>query len=102
MFYNLAFEFFSFMISSCAFMVVLAGNPVHAVLYLVLVFMFSSWLLLLSGGFFMGALLMQIYAGAVAVLFLFCVMMLTPFSGSDLLLLKRQSSIEFFFYMFRG
>ncbi|GGL61845.1 NADH-quinone oxidoreductase subunit J [Wenxinia marina] len=57
-------------------MTVLARNPVHSVLWLILAFISSAGLFILMGAEFLAMLLMIVYVGAVAVLFLFVVMML--------------------------
>jgi len=57
-------------------MCVLSLNPVHSVLYLVLVFVTTAVLLISLGAEFLGILLIIVYVGAIAVLFLFVVMML--------------------------
>lgn len=57
-------------------MVVSARNPVHAVLYLILAFFNAAGLFLLAGAEFLAFMLIIVYVGAVAVLFLFVVMML--------------------------
>jgi NADH-quinone oxidoreductase subunit J len=59
-----------------AFMVISAKNPVHSVLFLILVFFNSAGLFLLTGAEFLAMILLVVYIGAVAVLFLFVVMML--------------------------
>lgn len=59
-------------------MVISTRNPVHSVLYLVLVFGNMAGLLLLLEVEFIGMILLVVYVGAVAVLFLFVVMMLVP------------------------
>ena len=59
-------------------LVVASSNAVHSVLYLVLVFCNSAGLLILQEVEFIGLLLLIVYVGAVAVLFLFVVMMLIP------------------------
>jgi len=56
--------------------VVFARNPVHAVLWLILAFLASAGLFVLQGAEFVAMLLVIVYVGAVAVLFLFVVMML--------------------------
>jgi NADH-quinone oxidoreductase subunit J len=56
--------------------VILARNPVHAVLYLILTFFNAAGLFILLGAEFLAMLLVIVYVGAVAVLFLFVVMML--------------------------
>src|SRR3546814_9169574 len=55
---------------------ILARNPVHSVLWLILAFFNAAGLFLLLGAEFLAALLVIVYVGAVAVLFLFVVMML--------------------------
>ncbi|KCZ94356.1 NADH-quinone oxidoreductase subunit J [Hyphomonas johnsonii] len=59
-----------------AVMVIAARNPVHSVLFLILTFFTSAGLLVLIGAEFIAMLLVVVYVGAVAVLFLFVVMML--------------------------
>lgn len=59
-----------------AVMVISARNPVHSVLFLILAFFSSAGLLILIGAELLGMLLVIVYVGAVAVLFLFVVMML--------------------------
>ena len=59
-----------------ALMVIMARNPVHSVLWLILAFFSSAGLLVLIGAEFLAMLLVVVYVGAVAVLFLFVVMML--------------------------
>src|SRR5690348_17757102 len=59
-----------------AFAVISARNPVHSVLFLILTFFTSAGLFVLMGAEFLAMLLIVVYVGAVAVLFLFVVMML--------------------------
>ena len=59
-----------------AFMVVAARNPVRAVLFLILTFFSAAGLFVMLGAEFLAMLLVIVYVGAVAVLFLFVVMML--------------------------
>ena len=59
-----------------ALFVVLSRNPVHSVLWLILTFFGSSGLFILLGAEFLALILMIVYVGAVAVLFMFVVMML--------------------------
>lgn len=70
------FYLFSFVLISSAIMVVAARNPVHAVLFLILSFFNAAGLFLLLGAEFVAFILVIVYVGAVAVLFLFVVMML--------------------------
>ena len=67
--------FFS-IILTCSVLVILIPNPIHSVLFLVLVFCNSTALLLLYGIEFLSIMLIIIYVGAIAILFLFVVMML--------------------------
>jgi NADH-quinone oxidoreductase subunit J len=73
-----AFAFYLFAVSVVAsgLMVVLSRNPVHSVLWLILAFLSSAGLFVLLGAEFVAMLLVIVYVGAVAVLFLFVVMML--------------------------
>lgn len=70
------FYLFAFVAVASAFMVISAKNPVHSVLYLILTFFNAAALFLLTGAEFLGMILLVVYVGAVAVLFLFVVMML--------------------------
>ncbi len=74
----MVFAFYLFAITAVAagLMVVLARNPVHSVLWLILAFLSSAGLFVLLGAEFVAMLLVIVYVGAVAVLFLFVVMML--------------------------
>ncbi|MDO5613203.1 MAG: NADH-quinone oxidoreductase subunit J [Paracoccus sp. (in: a-proteobacteria)] len=74
----MTFAFYLFAICVCVsgFMVVMARNPVHSVLWLILAFCAASGLFVLQGAEFVAMLLIIVYVGAVAVLFLFVVMML--------------------------
>jgi NADH-quinone oxidoreductase subunit J len=71
-----AFYILSAIAIASAFMVVVARNPVHSVLFLILTFFTSAGLFVLLGAEFLAMLLIVVYVGAVAVLFLFVVMML--------------------------
>lgn len=73
---TLLFYIFSFMVLGSALMVVSARNPVHSVLFLILAFFNAAGLFVLLGAEFVAMLLVIVYVGAVAVLFLFIVMML--------------------------
>ena len=74
----LPFFFYTFAIISVisSFMVIFAKNPVHSVLFLILTFFNATGLFVLMGAEFLAMLLLIVYVGAVAVLFLFVVMML--------------------------
>lgn len=70
------FYLFSGVTIASAFMVVSSRNPVHSVLFLILAFVNAAGLFMLLGAEFLAMLLIVVYVGAVAVLFLFVVMML--------------------------
>jgi NADH-quinone oxidoreductase subunit J len=70
------FYLFAAICIASAFMVIAAKNPVHSVLFLILAFVNASGLFVLLGAEFLAMILIIVYVGAVAVLFLFVVMML--------------------------
>ncbi len=72
----IAFYLFATVTIAAAAMVILARNPVHSVMWLILAFFNAAGLMLLAGAEFIAMLLVIVYVGAVAVLFLFVVMML--------------------------
>ena len=72
----LFFYLFAILSVSSGAMVIIARNPVHAVLFLILAFFNGAGLFILLGAEFLAMLLIIVYVGAVAVLFLFVVMML--------------------------
>lgn len=72
----LAFYLFAAVTVTSAVLVIFARNPVHSVLWLILAFFNAAGLMLLVGAEFIAMLLVIVYVGAVAVLFLFVVMML--------------------------
>jgi NADH-quinone oxidoreductase subunit J len=72
----LAFYAFAFVAIAAGVMVVVSRNPVHSVLFLILAFFNASGLFVLIGAEFIAMILVVVYVGAVAVLFLFVVMML--------------------------
>ena len=74
--YTLSFYLFSSIAVLSALMVISAKNPVHSVLFLILSFVNASGLFILLGAEFLAMILVVVYVGAVAVLFLFVVMML--------------------------
>jgi NADH-quinone oxidoreductase subunit J len=81
------FYLFAFVAVAAGFMVISARNPVHSVLYLILTFVNAAGLFMLTGAEFLAMILLIVYVGAVAVLFLFVVMMLDV----DFAELKRGS-----------
>lgn len=72
----ITFYLMAFTAVAAAFMVVASRNPVHSVMYLILTFFSAAGLFILMGAEFIALLLVMVYVGAVAVLFLFVVMML--------------------------
>jgi len=73
---TLSFYLFSLVTVAAAVMVISARNPVHSVLFLILAFFNAAGLFVLMGAEFIAMILVVVYVGAVAVLFLFVVMML--------------------------
>jgi NADH-quinone oxidoreductase subunit J len=72
----LFFYLFAGITVASAFMVIASKNPVHSVLFLILAFVNAAGLFLMLGAEFLAMILVVVYVGAVAVLFLFVVMML--------------------------
>jgi len=72
----LAFYLFAAVTIAAAFLVITVRNPVHSVLFLILAFFNAAGLFVLLGAEFLAMILVIVYVGAVAVLFLFVVMML--------------------------
>ncbi|MAB14547.1 NADH-quinone oxidoreductase subunit J [Parvibaculum sp.] len=72
----IAFYVFAAITVAAGFMVIAARNPVHSVLFLILAFFNAAALFVLMGAEFLALMLVVVYVGAVAVLFLFVVMML--------------------------
>jgi NADH-quinone oxidoreductase subunit J len=70
------FYLFAALAIASAMMVILSRNPVHSVLFLILCFFNAAGLFILMGAEFLAMILVVVYVGAVAVLFLFVVMML--------------------------
>jgi NADH-quinone oxidoreductase subunit J len=73
---TLFFYLFSLMAIASGVLVITAKNPVHSVLFLILCFFNAAGLFILLGAEFLAMILVVVYVGAVAVLFLFVVMML--------------------------
>jgi NADH-quinone oxidoreductase subunit J len=76
MFEAIAFYFFATILLLSAVGVIGARNPVHSVLFLIMAFFNAAGLFVLAGAEFLAMILIVVYVGAVAVLFLFVVMML--------------------------
>lgn len=75
-FVDFAFYLFAITVVTAGLFVVVARNPVHSVLWLILAFLSAAGMFVLLGAEFVAMLLIIVYVGAVAVLFLFVVMML--------------------------
>ena len=73
---TIAFYLFATLVIASGAVTILARNPVHSVLWLILAFFNAAGLMVLLGAEFIAMLLVIVYVGAVAVLFLFVVMML--------------------------
>lgn len=73
---NFLFLIFSFLTITCGIAVITTFNPIHSILFLVLVFFNVASLLIFLGVEFLGLLFLIVYVGAVAVLFIFIIMML--------------------------
>ncbi len=85
---QIAFYVFAAILVLSAAMVISARNPVHSVLFLILGFFNAAGLFLIAGAEFLAMILVIVYVGAVAVLFLFVVMML------DVELSPRRESLQ--------
>ena len=72
----IAFYLFAALVVAAGAFTVMARNPVHSVLWLILAFFNAAGLMVIAGAEFIAMLLVIVYVGAVAVLFLFVVMML--------------------------
>lgn len=73
---NFLFLIFAFFTIACSIGVITTYNPIHSILFLVLVFFNVATLFIFLGVEFLGLLLLIVYVGAVAVLFIFIIMML--------------------------
>ena len=73
---TIAFYLFAVLVIAAGALTILARNPVHSVLWLIVAFFNGAGLMVLVGAEFIAMLLVIVYVGAVAVLFLFVVMML--------------------------
>ena len=77
------FYFFSFITVAASLMVITFKNTVHSVFFLILTFITTGCLFIMIGAEFLGMILLIVYVGAVAVLFLFVVMMLNVAERQD-------------------
>ncbi len=90
---GILFYMFALVLLASAVMVVTARNPVHAVLFLVLVFFNGAGLFLTLGAEFLAFVLLIVYVGAIAVLFLFVVMMLGEQASRARVALKKEGPL---------
>ncbi len=90
------FLFSAFLVTTCIF-VIFSKNPVNSVLFLVLAFLNSTFLFILIGAEFVGIILAIVYIGAVAILFLFVVMMLDIQKVTLMLNIKKYVPITVVF-----
>ena len=86
------FYFFSFVAIISAIMVTASKNTVHSVFFLILDFISISCLFIMIGAEFLGMIMLIVYVGAVAVLFLFVVMMLNVAQQKNQWFLSKSSS----------
>ena len=86
------FYFFSIISVGSAIMVIASRNTVHAVFFLILDFISVGCLFIMIGAEFLGMIMLIVYVGAVAVLFLFVVMMLNVAQQKNQWLLSEESS----------
>ena len=93
--HSLFFYFFSTIAVFSAVMVTISKNTVYSVFFLILVFVSVSILFIMIGAEFLGMIMLIVYVGAVAVLFLFVVMMLNVTEQST----KKSSNKGFFNYI---
>lgn len=94
---NIFFFFFSLLSIIFSFFVIVSKNPVHSILSLILVFFNAASLLVLLGSEFLAMLFIIVYVGAVAVLFLFVIMMLNIKVTSLTVSIYRYLPISFIF-----
>ena len=93
----LFFYFFSIIAVFSAIMVISSKNTVHSVFYLILDFISISCLFIMIGAEFLGMIMLIVYVGAVAVLFLFVVMMLNVAQQKDEIFKKKVSPFHISF-----
>ena len=89
------FYFFSIIAIFSAIMVVASKNTVYSVFYLILDFISISCLFIMIGAEFLGMIMLIVYVGAVAVLFLFVVMMLNVSGTKDEQFKRKFSKTHF-------
>jgi len=90
--HSIFFYFFSIVAIISAIMVTASKNTVHSVFFLILDFISISCLFIMVGAEFLGMIMLIVYVGAVAVLFLFVVMMLNVAQQKNQWFLSKSSS----------
>ena len=90
--HSIFFYIFSFVAIIAAVMVTVSKNTVHSVFFLILDFISVSCLFIMIGAEFLGMMMLIVYVGAVAVLFLFVVMMLNVAQQNDPLISSNENS----------
>ena len=90
--HSIFFYTFSIIAVVSAIMVTVSKNPVHSVFFLLLDFISLSCLFIMIGGEFLGMIMLIVYVGAVAVLFLFVVMMLNVAQQKNQWFASQESS----------
>ena len=90
--HSIFFYFFSFVAIVSAIMVTASKNTVHSVFFLILDFISISCLFIMIGAEFLGMIMLIVYVGAVAVLFLFVVMMLNVAQQKNQWFVSQESS----------
>nr|AER54644.1 NADH dehydrogenase subunit 6 [Pennaria disticha] len=93
---NQLFIFLSILIIITTFMTIISFNPMHSIFWLVIVFLFSSILLLILNYEFLGFMIIIIYIGAISILFLFVIMMLDIFQISKIINFNNILPLLFF------
>lgn len=94
MVYSLITNLLSLLIMICSILIVCANNRIYSILYLILIYMCSSLLFMYIGASILGLLYFLVYIGAVAVLFLFSVMIL----NINISLYEKDYSVFFNIY----
>ena len=90
--HSIFFYFFSIIAVVSAIMVTVSKNTVHSVFFLILDFISISFLFIMIGAEFLGMMMLIVYVGAVAVLFLFVVMMLNVAQQKNQWFASEESS----------
>ena len=90
--HTIFFYFFSIITVGASLMVISLKNTVHSVFFLILGFITTGCLFIMIGAEFLGMILLIVYVGAVAVLFLFVVMMLNVAEGNQSSTTKKKST----------